>query len=100
MRKRLNENQIDFTTPELVIDRLSLEDGATLQRGQVYLVPLRESLSLPRWLRGRCNPKSTTGRLDIFTRVITDCTLRFDEIEPGYRGPLYARFLPSHFPSG
>ena len=98
VRKRLNENQIDFTTPELIIDRLSLEEGATLQRGQVYLVPLRESLSLPRWLRGRCNPKSTTGRLDIFTRVITDRTLRFDEIDPGYRGPLYAEISPQSFP--
>jgi dCTP deaminase len=98
VRNRLQQNQADFTAPELVIDRLPLEDGATLQRGQVYLVPLRESLSLPRWLRGRCNPKSTTGRLDIFTRVITDCTLRFDEIEPGYRGPLYAEVSPQSFP--
>jgi dCTP deaminase len=98
VRKRLNENQVDFTAPELIIDTLSLEEGATLQRGQVYLVPLRESLNLPQWLRGRCNPKSTTGRLDIFTRVITDHTLRFDEIDRGYRGPLYAEICPISFP--
>jgi len=69
---------------DLVIDRLSLTEGATLQRGSVYLVPLLESLALPTGMRGRSNPKSTTGRLDIFTRVITDRTPRFDEIAPGY----------------
>jgi dCTP deaminase len=83
---------------ELVIDRISLEGGATLQRGSVYLVPLLESLDLPAHVRGRCNPKSTTGRLDIFTRVITDGTPRFDEIQPGYRGPLYLEVSPQSFP--
>jgi dCTP deaminase len=83
---------------ELVIDRVSLEGGATLQRGSVYLVPLLESLALPAHVRGRCNPKSTTGRLDIFTRVITDGTPRFDEIGAGYRGPLYLEVSPQSFP--
>ena len=83
---------------ELVIDRVPLEGGATLQRGSVYLVPLLESLALPAHVRGRCNPKSTTGRLDIFTRVITDGTPRFDEIGAGYRGPLYLEISPQSFP--
>jgi len=83
---------------DLVIDRLSLAEGATLQRGSVYLVPLLESLALPPGVRGRSNPKSTTGRLDIFTRVITDRTPRFDEIAPGYRGPLYLEISPQSFP--
>jgi len=83
---------------DLVIDRLSLTDGATLQRGSVYLVPLLESLALPAGTRGRSNPKSTTGRLDIFTRVITDRTPRFDEIAPGYRGGLYLEVSPQSFP--
>ena len=83
---------------ELVIDRLSLESGATLQRGSVYLVPLLEELSLPASVRGRCNPKSTTGRLDVFTRVITDGTPRFDEVRAGYRGPLYLEVSPQSFP--
>ncbi len=83
---------------DLVIDRLALEAGATLQRGSVYLVPLMESLALPPGVRGRCNPKSTTGRLDIFTRVISDGTPRFDEIGPGYRGPLYLEVSPQSFP--
>src|SRR5262245_41314677 len=88
----------DSTDSELVIDRLSLEAGATLQRGSVYLVPLLESLALPATVRGRCNPKSTTGRLDIFTRVITDATPRFDEIRAGYSGPLYLEVSPQSFP--
>jgi len=83
---------------DLVIDRLSLAEGATLQRGSVYLVPLLESLALPPGVRGRSNPKSTTGRLDIFTRVITDRTPRFDEIAPGYRGSLYLEISPQSFP--
>jgi len=83
---------------ELVIDRISLESGATLQRGSVYLVPLREGLALPPSVRGRCNPKSTTGRLDVFTRVITDATPRFDEVAAGYRGALYLEVSPQSFP--
>ncbi len=83
---------------DLVIDRLSLAEGVTLQRGSVYLVPLLESLALPPQVRGRSNPKSTTGRLDIFTRVITDRTPRFDEIAPGYHGRLYLEISPQSFP--
>jgi dCTP deaminase len=83
---------------ELVIDRISLESGATLQRGSVYLVPLRERLALPPSVRGRCNPKSTTGRLDVFTRVITDATPRFDEVAAGYRGALHLEVSPQSFP--
>jgi len=83
---------------ELVIDRVPLKGGATLQRGSVYLVPLLERLRLPSHVRGRCNPKSTTGRLDIFTRVITDGTPRFDEIRSGYGGPLYLEVSPQSFP--
>ncbi len=96
VQTRLRQN--DFTDVDLVIDELSLTSGATFQRGSVYLVPLLESLALPREVRGRCNPKSTTGRLDIFTRVIADDTARFDEIEPGYRGPLYVEVSPQSFP--
>ena len=90
--------QQDITDVDLVIDELSLTSGATFQRGSVYLVPLQESLALPREVRGRCNPKSTTGRLDIFTRVIADRTARFDEIDAGYRGPLYVEVSPQSFP--
>lgn len=88
----------DVADSDLVIDRVSLEGGLTLQRGSVYLVPLMEALALPPDVRGRCNPKSTTGRLDIFTRVITDGTPRFDEVRAGYRGPLYLEVSPQSFP--
>lgn len=96
VRSRLDPG--DAGERELVIDRISLEGGATLQRGSVYLVPLLEQLDLPANVRGRCNPKSTTGRLDIFTRVITDGTPRFDEIRAGYRGTLYLEVSPQSFP--
>ena len=91
------QGRLDGDT-DLVIDRVSLAEGATLQRGSVYLVPLLESLALPGDVRGRSNPKSTTGRLDIFTRVITDRTPRFDEVSAGYEGPLYLEVSPQSFP--
>src|SRR5438552_10552101 len=97
-RESVRERLEGTANNDLVIDRVSLEGGATLQRGSVYLVPLLESLALPAQVRGRCNPKSTTGRLDIFTRVITDGTPRFDEIRAGYRGPLYLEVSPQSFP--
>jgi dCTP deaminase len=96
VRTRLQ--QTDLADIDLVIDRLSLASGATLQRGSVYLVQLQESLRLPANVRGRCNPKSTTGRLDIFTRVVADATARFDEIAAGYTGPLYLEVAPQSFP--
>ena len=82
----------------LVIDELPLTAGANLQRGVVYLIPLQERLALPGWLHGRCSPKSTTGRLGLFTRVVTDYGLRFDDIPPGYEGPLYLEMCPQTFP--
>src|SRR5258705_10586894 len=97
VQSRLGERGL--AESDLVIDQLSLAgSGATLQRGSVYLVPLLESLALPPGVRGRSNPKSTTGRLDIFTRVITDATPRFDEIRAGYRGALYLEVSPQSFP--
>src|SRR5499426_4513501 len=97
VQSRLGERGL--ADSDLVIDQLSLTGaGATLQRGSVYLIPLLESLALPDDVRGRSNPKSTTGRLDIFTRVITDATPRFDEIRAGYRGALYLEVSPQSFP--
>jgi dCTP deaminase len=95
VRARLRQTD---SVDDLVIDRISLNPAATLQPRSVYIVPLVESLQLPRTVRGRCNPKSTTGRLDIFTRVITDASERFDEVRPGYRGPLYLEVAPQSFP--
>jgi dCTP deaminase len=82
---------------DLLMYSLDLRGGAILEKGAVYLVPLLEELRLPKEVRAKSNPKSTTGRLDIFTRVITDFTSRFDEIRPGYRGPLYLEVVPRSF---
>jgi dCTP deaminase len=76
---------------------IDLSDGAVLERGCIYLVPLMESLDLPAGLSGIANPKSSTGRLDIFTRLITDRSSEFDRIRAGYKGPLYAEISPRTF---
>src|SRR4029077_21249996 len=68
---------------------IPLEDGAILERNRPYLIPLPESLQLPKRVRARANPKSSTGRLDVFTRVITDRSGMFDDIKSGYSGSLY-----------
>jgi dCTP deaminase len=88
---------LDFYQSDLVMYEMDLRHGAILERGHVYLVPLMESLRLPTGLRARANPKSTTGRLDVFTRVITDLNAGFDEIRAGYRGPLYLEIVPRSF---
>jgi dCTP deaminase len=80
---------------DVIVDELDISrDGAVLETNRPYLIPLRESLALPPDLRGKANPKSSTGRLDVFTRVITDHSYRFDEIEAGYTGPLYLEVVP------
>ncbi|WP_447974398.1 2'-deoxycytidine 5'-triphosphate deaminase [Nitrospira sp. Kam-Ns4a] len=91
------QDVLDFYQSDLVMYEMDLRGGAILERGHVYLVPLLESLRLPRMLRARANPKSTTGRLDVFTRVITDLNAGFDEIHAGYTGPLYLEVVPRSF---
>src|SRR3954469_8763740 len=82
----------------LKLHEIALSDGAVLETGCVYIVPLLESLALPPDLAASANPKSSTGRLDVFTRVITDRARGFDRIEAGYHGPLYAEISPKTFP--
>jgi dCTP deaminase len=79
------------------LHEIDLRQAAVFERGCIYIVPLKEELALPEKLSGKCNPKSTTGRLDIFTRVITDYGIQFDIIRPGYIGPLYAEVAPRTF---
>ncbi len=83
---------------ELKLHEVALGDGAVLETNCVYIVPLLESLALPDEVAAAANPKSSTGRLDVFTRVIADETRGFDRIEPGYHGPLYAEISPRTFP--
>lgn len=92
----------DHTVAERISDlklhELDLRDGAVLERGCVYIVPLLESLNLPNQVSAAANPKSSTGRLDIFTRVIGDNARAFDNVPKGYEGPLYLEISPRTFP--
>jgi dCTP deaminase len=81
----------------LVLHRVNLTDGAVLETGCVYIVPLLESLKLPKGVSAAANPKSSTGRLDIFTRVIADYAQEFDKVGEAYEGPLYAEISPRTF---
>ena len=83
---------------ELRLHEIALTVGAVLETGCVYIVPLLESLALPDDIAAAANPKSSTGRLDVFTRVIADETRGFDRISAGYHGPLYAEISPKTFP--
>lgn len=83
---------------ELKLHEIDLSEGAVLETNCVYIVPLLESLALPPHIFASANPKSSTGRLDVFTRVIADGTRRFDVIGAGYHGPLYAEISPKTFP--
>jgi len=83
---------------DLQLHAISLSQGAVLETGCVYVAPLLESLALPDDLCAATNPKSSTGRLDVFTRVIADGVSAFDQIPAGYRGPLYAEICPQTFP--
>jgi dCTP deaminase len=83
---------------DLALHAISLSQGAVLETGCVYIVPLLESLALPVAIEASANPKSSTGRLDVFTRVIADGVGAFDQIPHGYAGPLYAEICPQTFP--
>lgn len=83
---------------DLALHQLDLAQGAVLETGCVYLVELSECLRLPPDVAGVTNPKSSTGRLDVFVRVIVDGTRAFDAIPAGYAGPLYLEISPRTFP--
>ncbi|MCG7574638.1 2'-deoxycytidine 5'-triphosphate deaminase [Phaeobacter sp. CNT1-3] len=82
---------------EFEMHQIDLSDGAVLEKGCVYVVPLMESLDLPDHIQAVANAKSSTGRLDLLTRTITDGGEEFDRIQPGYTGPLYAEICPRSF---
>jgi dCTP deaminase len=82
----------------LTLHEFSLEGGAVLETGCVYLIELQESLALPAEVSASANPKSSTGRLDIFTRVMADRGVEFDKIPAGYNGPLFIEVSPRTFP--
>ncbi|HAI08848.1 MAG TPA: 2'-deoxycytidine 5'-triphosphate deaminase [Dehalococcoidia bacterium] len=90
--KTVEEKLDDF-----VMGEIDLRDGAILERNRPYLIPLIEQLRLPPNVYAKTNPRSSTGRLDIFTRVISDRSTRFDEIAPGYHGKLYLEVASRSF---
>ena len=122
----LPENEsVDQKLAKLTQHSFSIKDGAVLEPNCTYIIPLLEELHLPdnsmlshfrkggksgngkgannmvlteEKMSARTNPKSSTGRLDIFTRVITDYSHRFEEIVPGYSGKLYLEVVPKSFP--
>ena len=91
-------SRVEEKLERLRLHEVSLENGAVLETGCVYIVPLLEQLALPADISASANPKSSTGRLDIFTRVMTDHGQEFDKIAAGYRGPLYLEISPRTFP--
>lgn len=87
----------DRLSQDIVMHRMGLEAGAVLEKGCVYLVRLLEHLALPSHMAAKANPKSSTGRIDVFVRIIGDGGHAFDELPAGYHGPLYAEISPCTF---
>ena len=81
----------------VAMHELDLGAGAVLERGCVYIAELQERLSLPPDVTARANPKSSTGRLDIFVRLLTDGGAAFDDVAAGYEGPLHVEIAPQTF---
>jgi len=84
--------------PSVFMHEIDLTDGAVLETGCVYIVPLLESAALSPEISGAANPKSSTGRIDVFVRLITDNAVAFDRVAAGYHGPLFAEISPRTFP--
>ena len=82
---------------QIAMHEFSLSNGAVLECGCVYIVKLLEGLNLPKNISGMANPKSSTGRLDVFTRLIVDRTQQFENVPKGYKGSLYLEISPRTF---
>ena len=91
------DRTVDERLEDFTMHKIDLSDGAVLEKDCVYVVPLLESLSLPKGISGAASAKSSIGRLDLLTRIITDYGTEFDRIADGYAGPLYAEICPQSF---
>ncbi len=89
--------KVESKVKDLRMARVDLTSAAVFEKGCVYIVPLLEELDLPRDISGKANPKSTTGRLDVFIRLITDDGVEFERVPPGYKGRLYAEIVSRTF---
>jgi len=92
-----SESAVQDKISSLLIAKMDLTGGVVFEPGCVYIVPLMEELRLPKDVEARANPKSTTGRLDVFTRLITDYGVEFERVRAGYRGKLYAEIVSGTF---
>ena len=92
-----NNIKISEIIKELSLTKLNLDKNTLLEKNCIYLCELNEKLNLPNDIMGKSNPKSTTGRLDIFTRVITENGTEYDFINYNYRGKLYLEIIPQSF---
>ena len=93
-----SEGSVQEKLTELALHKIDISDGAVLETGCVYLVPLMEALSLPERIKAISNPKSSTGRVDVFTRLICDGSHEFDKVPGGYKGHLWLEISPRTFP--
>ena len=92
-----NNIKISNVIKELSLSRVNLNINTLLEKNCIYLCELNEKLNLPKDIMGKSNPKSTTGRLDIFTRVITENGKEYDNIKYNYKGKLYLEIIPQSF---
>ena len=88
---------VESRIKDLAMSKIDLTRPTVFEKGCVYLVPLMEQLSLTSEVSAKANPKSTTGRLDIFTRLICDGGTEFERVPAGYKGTLYAEVVPRTF---
>ena len=91
------DRKVSSCISEFAMQEIDLSKGYILEKGSVYLVKLQETLNLPENIEGIANAKSSTGRLDLFTRLISDYCSEFDRVIKGYNGPLYAEIAPNSF---
>ena len=92
-----NNLKISEVIKELSLTKINLNQNTLLEKNCIYLCELNEKLSLPNDIMGKSNPKSTTGRLDIFTRVITENGKEYDYVNYNYNGKLYLEIIPQSF---
>ncbi len=92
-----NEIAISTILKNLVLNKIDLQNEFLLEKGCIYLCEINEYLNLPIDIKGKSNPKSTTGRLDIFTRIITERGSEYDYIDYNYKGKLYLEIIPQSF---
>ena len=92
------QRKVEERIADVAMHAIDLPDsGYVMEKGCVYIARLQERLHLPKGLNARANPKSSTGRVDVFVRLLTDQGGSFDDVEEGYDGPLYLEIAPQTF---